>query len=254
MACVLFYAAMQWTGLDQLGSRYTLPFSGDRAFSTLGNPNYLAGFLLLFLPLVPELTKTRSMRILWYALILFGIAVAGSLVGISIAIGYIFFLLFSSGANKKYMLAALILSVAGIIAISPIIPVDKSGSMEHRLIIWGTTIRIMEENPERLLFGYGPEAFKTVFPGYTPSEKARYFEDNTPDRAHNIFLDILFSFGVVGLGIFLWALVLFFRKNSVTEAKTRSMILFLLFFSFNIPVLVHFLLVGLAVSLKDAKS
>ncbi|MDD5377409.1 MAG: hypothetical protein PHH16_04850 [Candidatus Gracilibacteria bacterium] len=253
LAFVLFYATMQWMGLDQLGSRYILSFSEGRVFSTLGNPNYLAGFFILFLPLVQKALKTRAMRNLWYGLLLFGVAISGSLFGISIVLGYFIFRLFSHyGKRRLYIpIIATTICILGISIVSPIVPREKLGSAEHHMIIWETGIRAVFASPERMLFGYGPEQFRTIFPRFVAKEDARYFQDNTPDRAHDIFLDILFSFGIVGLVSFLALLLVFFRNRTISAPSSQVMMLFLLFFSFNIPVLVHFLIAFLVVSLKD---
>lgn len=143
---------------------------------------------------------------------------------------------------------AIILSV---IVIPSVVPSEKIGSMEHRTIIWEMSLRMVSVSPKRLFFGYGLEQFKTQFPLFVNEKDARYFTDNTPDRAHNIFLDILFSFGLVGLAFFLMLLIGFFRRNPLSSEKSHVTILFLLFFSFNVPVLVHFLMVGLVVSLRN---
>ena len=192
------------------------------------------------------------MRNMWYGLILFGIIISGSLIGISIGLGYIIIKLLSVYKTKKiYILSAIVCSIVGIIAIAPIIPVDKLGSAEHRVIIWKTGILATCSNPERFLFGYGPKQFLETFPQFLQKKDAHYFSNDTPDRVHNIFLDILFSFGIIGLGAFVTLLVFFFKAHPISQQSSQVVLLFLVFFSFNIPVLVHFLMVGLAVSRKD---
>ncbi len=172
--------------------------------------------------------------------------------GISIALGYIIVKFLSVYKTKKiYILSAIACSIIGIIAIAPIIPIDKLGSAAHRVIIWKTGILATCANPERFLFGYGPEQFLETFPQFLQEKDVHYFSNNTPDRVHNIFLDILFSFGIIGLGSFVTLLVFFFRTHPISQSNSQVVLLFLIFFSFNIPVLVHFLMVELAVSRKD---
>lgn len=48
---VMVYAFFQKIGLDPLEKLYATRIDLERLFSTLGNPNYLAGYLLMFLPL-----------------------------------------------------------------------------------------------------------------------------------------------------------------------------------------------------------
>lgn len=48
------YAVFQKSGLDPLAPFYQTRIDTHRIFSTLGNPNYLAGFVLMMLPLLRE--------------------------------------------------------------------------------------------------------------------------------------------------------------------------------------------------------
>lgn len=51
---MLIYAFFQRLGLDPLAPFYQTRLDMNRAFSSLGNPNYLAGFILIMLPLLHE--------------------------------------------------------------------------------------------------------------------------------------------------------------------------------------------------------
>ena len=51
-ALVILYAFFQRFGLDPLTNAYSSRLDPWRVFSTLGNPNYLAGYVLLMLPLL----------------------------------------------------------------------------------------------------------------------------------------------------------------------------------------------------------
>ena len=51
---VLIYAVFQKIGLDPLAPFYESRLDMNRAFGSLGNPNYLAGFILIMLPLLHE--------------------------------------------------------------------------------------------------------------------------------------------------------------------------------------------------------
>lgn len=69
------YAVVQWYGLDPVS--YGMPFGEGRVFSTLGNPNSFAIYLLLHLPLL-----LLGCRTVWKWLaavaLLIGIAATGS--------------------------------------------------------------------------------------------------------------------------------------------------------------------------------
>lgn len=48
---VFMYSVFQKIGIDPLVGQYQTRLSSHRIFSTLGNPNYLAGYALMMLPL-----------------------------------------------------------------------------------------------------------------------------------------------------------------------------------------------------------
>lgn len=97
------------------------------------------------------------------------------------------------------------------------------------------------------LFGYGPDGFLAV------SEHFRHpllsvYEDPAYriDRSHNVFLDFALHFGVP---LLLTLLILLFKNlKYLSQSKKISLLLFGLYFSFNIPVLVHFLILLLIVT------
>ncbi len=57
MSCYIFfivflYAVFQKIGVDPLADSYQSRLDAERMFSTLGNPNYLAGLALILLPIL----------------------------------------------------------------------------------------------------------------------------------------------------------------------------------------------------------
>ena len=69
---VCLYALFQYIGWDPLTASYSTRLDLSRVFSTLGNPNYLAGYTLMLLPLVGEkvFSKTKQKYHLGYTLLL----------------------------------------------------------------------------------------------------------------------------------------------------------------------------------------
>ncbi len=57
---VCLYALFQKMGLDPLASSYSSRLDATRIFSTLGNPNYLAGYVLMLMPLSLFLAQSRK--------------------------------------------------------------------------------------------------------------------------------------------------------------------------------------------------
>ncbi len=75
-----------------------------------------------------------------------------------------------------------------------------------RLITWDIAWKAFKDRP---VFGWGPDHFITAYERYYDPEFATYGE-TWIDRAHNQFLDMLVSRGVVGLGLWLVLLVFLF--------------------------------------------
>ncbi len=69
---VCLYALFQYLGWDPLAAAYSTRLDLSRVFSTLGNPNYLAGYALMLLPLVGEkvFSKTEKKYRFWYCILL----------------------------------------------------------------------------------------------------------------------------------------------------------------------------------------
>jgi O-antigen ligase len=76
--------------------------------------------------------------------------------------------------------------------------------------------------------------------------------DYSIDRAHNIFLDILFSFGILGLLFFLMPVWILFKKR-IHSPSAHVIILFFAFFSFNIPVISHWIVFVFALATVKMK-
>jgi hypothetical protein len=57
---VCLYALFQKMGLDPLTNSYSSRLDVTRIFGTLGNPNYLAGYVLMLMPLSLLLTESRK--------------------------------------------------------------------------------------------------------------------------------------------------------------------------------------------------
>jgi O-antigen ligase/tetratricopeptide (TPR) repeat protein len=82
----------------------------------------------------------------------------------------------------------------------------KDPSTATRLITWDIAWEAFKERP---VFGWGPDHFITAYERHYDPEFATYGE-TWIDRAHNQFLDMLVSRGVIGLGLWLVLLVSLF--------------------------------------------
>jgi O-antigen ligase len=215
-----------------------------RMSSTIGNPAFLAGYLLLalgigiyyffseqqkywkyFALLVVALdltamlmTSTRSSLLgltagILVALALLGIFKRGKIQKVCIAI---LALIIISGAlfalNRSYFAGSKI-SLVQRLAVTSLS--DKNTT--NRLLTWQWAWQGIKERP---ILGIGQENFDIVFNKYfTPRITEYWF-----DRTHNVYLDILVTSGIFGLaaylGIFVFSLFLLFkqRRKNITES------------------------------------
>ncbi len=216
-----------------------LPFWNDAAFEgriygTMGNPNYLGGFLIMVIPLMlMRLIEKRNT----------GYKFAGILVGLVFNFAALYFtysrasylglvtalVLFSWVLAKKKRSPGIFLATAAtiLVLVGIVGSINTFGqnlkstfwerlkfngayseSIETRLEIWPAAAKQILNRP---WFGYGPETFALSFAKFAPANintdlsKAAY-----PDRAHNEILDIAVQIGIPGLVCYLAFLVLLF--------------------------------------------
>lgn len=72
----------------------------------------------------------------------------------------------------------------------------------NRLFTWKRTLSLIKYNP---LFGIGPDNFKSFFASYYKAEAVEMFpaSNGNIDKAHNEFLDVLLSNGIIGFAAYL---------------------------------------------------
>ncbi len=195
-----------WTAIVQT------QFKG-RVVGGLGNPEFLAGYLLMVWPMAMALlsrTEKLSMKVLWGAVVLFSLTAllwTGSKAGwVGLLAGVMVYILFI-WKDKKYKsfkwLTVLAAFVVISIWVSPMasrlkeLANVKSDSIQFRKQVWQGTLRMFEARPW-LGFGFG--TFATAFPDYRPislmmNQTEKSYEVN---HAHNWILEWLAETGVIG--------------------------------------------------------
>ena len=224
------YGILQFLGLDIYHWQEAALYTG-RAFSSLGQPNFFASWLLLVLPIAfwffyqAKNFLLKSSYFIIFITILLGLISSGSrgaLVAFFVAL-FIFFsyLFFSSKLKftlrKKLVLVGLtIISVFVVsLALEIISPgritslVDKSaGSVGARLDFYQASVAAIKVKP---LFGYGQEnLYEAFLPYYQTSWGVHGDVGQVPDKAHNLLLDILMSQGFFGLIFYSFLFSFFF--------------------------------------------
>lgn len=243
-----FYGFLQKTDLTWVIG------SGGRAkiFGTIGNPALFAGYIIInvfwALMLYFRPGNSTNKRIFYaaaflinaYAVLLTG--VRGSVMGIVVGIvlfGLLYSANFASQKIKKYTLAFLILVLisAGVLYslrntdfvktnqylsryadISP-----TSRTVQTRALAWQAGFKGWNDSFKTIVFGWGPEMFNVPFSKYFNPEFFNLGSETLFDRAHNQFLEVLFTMGLIGFMAYILIYVFAFkdlkRLNSNDENK-----------------------------------
>lgn len=214
-----------------------------RLFSTFGNPNYLAGYLAASVPLVLFFIFTgKKWRIFWFLVIgtlytsLLITQTRGAWAALFCSsIFILILLLIYKGRKFFYVNIANIIILALITGTITAIfsfpnplnlrewDVVKRGTStlrfkstaSQRLLIWKVAGDLIKEKP---ILGWGVGTFGVHYPqvqGEVLSEKENkeYIpQANRSINAHNDYLQIWVETGVLGLLIFLWIIIRFYRR------------------------------------------
>jgi O-antigen ligase/tetratricopeptide (TPR) repeat protein len=260
---VVLYGLLQLVHLDPFLWKESVPQTG-RIFSTFGQPNFLGTWFLFVIPVaIYSLFLFKKFLARFFIVLLLGGLVSslvftlsrgawlGTLVGI-----VFFFLVYSFARKKKKMTLAITLIVVLMLILGifvnlfDILPKESdsliwlrirslatfSGATSIlRLKIWQAGLDIIKEKP---ILGYGLETQTFNFIRYYEPSWAIYEKINIcPDRAHNEFLDLLLTSGILGLISFL-ILIGYFFWQGLKKLITRYSLLTILLLSGLLAVLV----------------
>jgi len=212
--------------------------------STIGQKNWTSNYLALISPLMFSyflLEKSKRKKIFYsislsiiYATLMIcqsrGIWISISLTSIfAIYIIFKFKIIKIFKENQKWLVILLLIFIVITIIYSTDNPLNKSAitvteramstfdekdpSINTRLLIWGTTLDMIKDRP---ILGSGIGTFKMNYLNY----QAVFLQDN-PDyikywgharEAHNEYLQMGAELGIIGLGIFLSILFIFYNN------------------------------------------
>jgi len=238
------YAIIQYQGIEPIWPGKIEPF-GARSVSTFGNPNFLASFLILILPVIAVLALyEKSLTKKLFLGGLFGVNFLGLLVthtrsawlGFFVASIFVAFFLATHQVsiilrNRKWLIF-----LAGLLFLVMFYPVrvERQGERKvmvvklaiekvksltdfkqmayvQRFLIWQAAYSMFKERP---LLGHGWGNFEIIYPfhqgKYLEIKKYSPFRTHA-NNAHNEILEIVSQTGIVGLGIYIWLFILFFK-------------------------------------------
>lgn len=196
-----------------------------RVYSTLENPNVLAEYLLLIIPLaVAGVLSSKSQSGKIYSAIAAGIMVLCMLFTISRGgwLGLIFAMaVFLILADRRFIILGIIAAIAAalvmpdsIISRFTSIGNTSDGSTSYRLAIWMGTLAMLKDY-WFCGIGPGPSAFNMVYPSYS-------YNAATAQHSHNLYLQIVCDAGVVGIIMFIALLFVFFKTTCGALARTAD--------------------------------
>ncbi len=189
---------------------------GDRVFSTYGNPNFFADFLVILFPiLLTQYLKTRRKILLPLLFMLLVDLVAtgtkGAWLGFAMVLfflGVIAFLYFPEQV-APYRKPVLGLVTAGVLGFVGFVAKDLQArivSVNFRLFTWEATWEMIMTQP---LIGTGVGSFPPIYPAFRrpPIFHIEGKHNTETDHAENEYLEQLFDNGILGFGVFLWLII-----------------------------------------------
>lgn len=203
---IILLSLFQAAGWNPLG---LVSDARSPVYATLGRSNFVGGFLSLIAAPALALaltTRRRNRRLLWAAVLVAGIVVAGLTLArgawLALTVSLVLFGLLWWGPRlgRHWRLAGW--SIVGLLVVAGPAAVlwlgrTAGGSIAARLAIWRAIWTLVKERP---LLGYGADGLGQVFPGVFPPELVYYQgRDFFVDRAHNLVLDWTAVAGLPGL-------------------------------------------------------
>ena len=180
-----------------------------RAEATFANPNYYAMMLEFFffigLYKMMRTTKYRKKMVFLFISLcnLFAIIYTGTRTSLLVVIGTLFVFYFVLGYKKIAVGTFLTASIGILLSIKlGFLPrfEDLGFAFEDRFVIWEIALKGLRDN---FWFGQGPLTYLNVWQDYG---------EKYTQHAHNIILDTLLSYGVVGSGILLPSIISLGKK------------------------------------------
>lgn len=233
------YGIAQYFGFE-LFVRDPIRRSWTAAFATTGHPNYYGAYMVLVFPFAltawlgtrATLTSVAALlaALVLYAGILFSYsraAWAGGMFAVAILATAVS-LRCSGALRPRAIIAGAVLLITTFLFLIPrgplaardqASPADEARTafelsgprVADRVYLWHHGVALLARRP---FLGYGPDNLVLVFPQQWDETRTRFWGPvpRTIDRAHNEFLDLGLSVGIVGLLAYSWVVVTALRS------------------------------------------
>jgi len=238
-ALISLYGILEHFGID---ANYWVQDVQNRVFSTLGQPNWLAAYLVGLAPLTwgfalqssklkaqsSKLNYFRACEKTSFAYFLFSILYLcllytksrSGLLGFGVAFLVFWGLSFLSSRNRRILVRPFLVFSFLLLLLTflarpslPSLAVENdeqiliTPSSEIRKIVWKGAVEIWRHHP---LLGTGPETFAYSYYWHRPQEHNNTSEwDFLYNKAHNEYLNYLATTGIFGLGSYLLIIAVF---------------------------------------------
>lgn len=216
-AFVSFYGLLQYFGFPFVRA------SDGAIFGTIGNSAYLAMYLSfhIFLAFFIAHTESSVKKIpLWQALAVFETVIVfmthnragilGLVFGLVLFAGSVLFMKIRNTTIRNCFVATgiavtVIISAFYILANADYVRADRTS--QSRLIAWNAAMYGIADRP---FIGHGANQFEQTYTAYVKQAAITTPTQESFDKPHNIILEILFSYGALGLAAYitLWFVLL----------------------------------------------
>ncbi len=240
LSLLLLFMVSYYILVNHFGPIFNKELADKRIFSTYGNANMYSAYLVLvalvgFGLLAESVYLKNTVRVWFYfpvlLLILINLALTQTRAGyIAVTMGFIIFaflFIYSLegdlaqktrlfGISVGVFILVCILLVGVVKATQPELftkAVEIAYRRTARVYVWLGAVRMMSAHP---LLGGGIGTFAVLYPDFRPAELDIYHPKNLyfVRHAHNEFLEIGAEQGLLGLGLFLGFLYVFFRSSA----------------------------------------
>ncbi len=247
---VASFAILEYLGIYRFLGNYQTSWETWRTISTLGNPNYVAGYLLMHIPLAQIFEKKA--RIIYQCILAGAIVTTGSVIAIFLGVLYAIYRFLKEKSSLIRFSALVWLTLVGVSIGYFFLGEAKLLSLVSRFILmWEIWAQIVLYPLVWILWS-GPESILRFFDvSRSPIVNAYFPSSSNIDSSHNIILDFIFQYGLILFGI----VVLGIKKGwkNMASIWQESFILGIGFLLFNPMILVHATTLILARSLEKSQ-
>ena len=236
-------------GLGVLVTRGERP---PEIFSFLGNPNYIAQYLIIVLPLSITLSLfashkvKRSLSIIVSLILIFCLFLTfarGAWLGFIASLIFLGFALPLPRLKRQFKwlipLALILVIIASYFVLSQeTFRKELFRRIPARIINWKSTLLMIKARP---ILGSGIGNLYYVLPQYLSPEFHKILPMQRIAESHNDYLHIWAEIGILGLLAFIWSVIIYFRKGfqRFREGKKYQKALIVAFMAAIIATLVQ---------------